>query len=388
MMYMHILQYFLLYQFNPLISHSPNRLTSPRSTVYPHGYRPPNTVYFDNLKLYNNKIGMQIKRTRNIRVRNSFFAGNSLGIRYFKNHAYAIIQNTTFYATTPGNAVTICPKYEVGIAFSYEKSGKQIRLKDSSFIGWNNPSCDTVGLALKLVNLGSTASSYGKTPRLEEVTFDPPGKNSSFGITPHGFFDKQIIILEDSDGSMTGEQGFFVNNAAVGPFSLDVCTSTEGRRPLTMFCAGTCLHTVSIEAREPVGGSTKLLMTSRSDPSKTHEFEGSGSTSDPAYNLKFTLDLTPSDEYDVSFVHKETGEVLFLSATVTLGDAEGYCEVDDQLVESSFIFPTLPPGSFDLFPHKNATGGYLSVLRVSPLLPFSSNTSFVDSIICTFSKQI
>lgn len=329
-------------------------------------------MYLDNLKLYNNKKGMKVKRTRNIRVRNSFFAQNDLGIEYFKNNGYAIIQNTTFYATTPGNSGTIiCPTYQQGIAFSYESSGKQIRIKNSSFIGWNNPSCDTVGLALKLVNFASTASSKGKLPLLEAVTFDPPGKNSSFGITPGSFFDSRIIILKDSDGSMTGEQGFFVNGPFVGPFSLDVCTSTEGLRPKTMFCAGACLHTVSIEARELVGGSTKLRMTSRSDPSKTHEFEGSSSTSDPAYNLKFTLNLTPSDEYDVSFVHNQTGEVVYLSNTVTLGEAEGYCEVDDELVEGSFIFPTPPPDSFDLFPHIDATGGYLSVtVCLLPSSPF------------------
>ncbi len=311
-----------------------------------------------------------------------------MGIMYFKNRAYAIIQNTTFYATTPGHSETICPTYQVGIAFSYESSGKQIRLKDSTFKGFNNPSCDTVGLALNLVNLGSTASSYGTLPRLEEVTFDPPGKNSSFGISPHGFFDSRTIILEDSDGSMAGEQGFFVNDEAVGLFSLDVCISTEGRRPDTMFCAGTCLHTVSIEAREPVAGSTKLRITSRSDPSKTFVFEGSQSTSDPAYNLKFALDLMPSDEYDVSFIHAQTGEFVFLSAAVTLGEAEGYCEVDDQLVESSFIFSTPPPDSFDLFPHVNTTGGYLSALHVSFLLPFSHLSNSFGQYLLFHTQQI
>uniref|UniRef100_A0A7S4V4Q2 Apple domain-containing protein n=1 Tax=Ditylum brightwellii TaxID=49249 RepID=A0A7S4V4Q2_9STRA len=322
--------------------------------LYPHGYSPPSPAYFDNLTLYNNGKGMFMKRTKNIRIRNSFFAWNSVGLQYFKNNGYAIIQNTTFHATPPGHADTICPT-STGIDFAYETSGKRLRIKDSSFVGYNNPNCDTVGLALRLVNLQSSSSTSGTLPRLDQVTFDPPGKNSTFGITPDSFFDSRIIILEDSDGSMTGEQGFFVNNAAVGPFSLDVCTSTEGRRPKTMFCAGSCLHTVSIEARELIGGSTKLRVTSRSDSNKTHQFEASGSTSDPAYNIKFSLDLTPSDEYDVSFVYAQTGETVFLSATVTLGEAKGYCEVDDQLVEGSFILPTPPLDSFDLFPHTNAT---------------------------------
>ena len=381
---MSLIQY-MLYQFK-----SPSRthqiaFTPVHSPVYPHGYSPSSPAYFDNLKLYNNKKGMKMKRTKNIRVRDSFIAGNSVGIEFFKTNGYSIIQNTTFYATTPGHSETICPTYEVGIAFSYASSGRQIRIKDSSFIGFNNPSCDTVGLALNLADIQSSSSSSGTLPRLEDVTFDPPGKNSSFGITPDSFFDSRIIILEDSDGSMTGEQGFFVNNAAVGPFALDVCTSTEGRRPETMFCAGACLHTVSIETRELVGSSTKLRMTSRSDPNKTYEFEGSSSTSDPAYNLKFSLNLTPSDEYDVSFVHAETGEVVYLAATVTLGEAEGHCEVDDQLVESSFIFPS-SPDSFDLFPHINATGGYLHLQQCMPLsFLLSPSNDLMDS---TFLLQI
>ena len=230
-------------------------------------------MYFDNLKIYNNQVGIMMKRTRNIVVRYGFIAHNTVGIYNVKNNGYVRIENTEFHAVPPHSA--ICPENQEGIVFSYEASVRQIRIKDSSFNGYNNPNCSTVGLALKLLNLGDSARADGILPSLDGVAFDPPGKNSSFGITPNIVLDNQVIILEDADGSMTGEPGFFINNPSVGSFALGVCTSTEGNRPLTMFCAGSCLHTVKIETRELIGGSIKLMVTSRSDTSKTIEFDSS-----------------------------------------------------------------------------------------------------------------
>ena len=326
-------------------------------SLYPNGYQPSTVAYFDNLKLYNNKVGMKFKRTRNIRLVNSFFAFNGLGIEYFKNNVYMSIKNTTFHAVPPGHADTMCATYEEGIEFSYETSGRQLRIQDSSFVGYNNPRCKSVGLALKLANLQGTAVSNGVLPRLSNLIFDPPGKNSSFGISPNSAFNDLEIILEDKDGSMSGEQGFFINNNPIGPLAMSQCSSTGGRRPDTLFCSG-CLQYVVIEAREL--GPSKLVITSRSDPAKTLQLEGSGvQLSDPAFNTKFTLGFVSFDEYDASFFDVETGEQVYISSSVIVGEAQSYCaEGVEMLTEESFIFPQIEMDNVHLYKRINATGEY------------------------------
>ena len=322
-------------------------------SLYPNGYQPSTLAYFDNLRLFNNKVGMKFKRTRNIRLVNSFFAWNGLGIEYFKNNVYTSINNTTFHAVPPGHADTICATYEEGIKFSYETSGRQLRIQDSSFVGYNDPRCNSVGLALKLANLGGTASSKGVLPLLSNIAFNPPGKNSSFGISPNSVFDGLEIILEDKDGSMTGGQGFFVNNDA-GPLAMSQCSSTNERRPGTSFCSG-CLQSVAIEARELV--PSKLVITSRSDPSKTFHLEASGGVSDPAYNIKFTLGFVSFDEYDANFIHAETGEQVYISSSVIVGEIQSYCSGGvEMLTEESFIFPQVDLDNVHLYKRINATG--------------------------------
>lgn len=342
-----------VYTFKDNVAHGCERTGI---SAYPNGYQPSTLAYFDNLKLYNNKVGMKFKRTRNIRLVNSFFAWNDLGINQFKNNLYLSITNTTFHAVPPGHSDTMCATYEEGIMFSYETSGRQLRIQDSSFVGYNNPRCNSVGLALKLTNSAGTASIKGVLPRLSNIVFDPPGKNSSFGISQNGFFDDLEIILEDQDGSMTGGQGFFVNDNPVGPLAMSQCSSTGGLKPNTFFCSG-CLQSVSIEAWEL--GPSKLVITSRSDPTKTFQLEGSGAVSDPAYNIKFSLGLVSIDEYDASFIHADTGEQAYISSSVIVGEAQSYCsEGMEMLTEESFIFPQVDLDTVHLYKRINAIGVY------------------------------
>ena len=156
---------------------------------------------------------------------------------------------------------------------------------------------------------------------------------------------------------MSGEQGFFINNNPIGPLAMSQCSSTGGRRPDTLFCSG-CLQYVVIEAREL--GPSKLVITSRSDPAKTLQLEGSGvQLSDPAFNTKFTLGFVSFDEYDASFFDVETGEQVYISSSVIVGEAQSYCaEGVEMLTEESFIFPQIEMDNVHLYKRINATGEY------------------------------
>jgi len=322
-----------LYQFERNVAHNNNGFGI---ALYPKGYMPETMAYFDDCKMYNNNDGgIRMKRTRNIRLRNNFFADNHRhSIEYLSNPNYGSVTNSTFYAVAPRHAATRCVNGATGIEFGLDRSYRQIRVADSSFHGFGNvpEGCAGPGVALKLRDIQGKADDEYGMPLLSEVTFDSPG--DSFGIQSNDFVDR-TIFLEDGDGGMNpgpgGGPGFYVHNEADNTAFLDgLCVATSGVGSSELrYCGGVCVRRVYIDTgccsstdeSAALASDARLVLTSRTDRAKTYTYDKRTIVTKDKRgfvkrdNKRFDIAL-PADEYEFALVDPQTGERLCSMAVI------------------------------------------------------------------------
>jgi len=292
-----------------------------------NGYIPTTLAYFDDCKIYNNKDGgIKMKRTRNIRIRDNFFADNTVSILYFSNHKYASVADSTFYAVAPRHTATRCVNGSRGIEFNLDRSDRQIQVTKSAFHGFGNvpEGCGGPGVALKLADIEDKADVVYGMPRLSEVTFDSP--RDSFGIRSRDFVDR-TIFLEDEDGGMNptpgGGPGFYVHDEVHNMAFLEgQCSATSGIGDEEVkYCQTVCLRRVYIDTgccsstdeSGTLAIDAKLVVTSRTDATKTYTYDKRTIVKKNSHgfveqdNQRFDIAL-PADEYNFELVNPDTNE--------------------------------------------------------------------------------
>eukprot|EP00588_Corethron_pennatum_P000369 CAMPEP_0194285494 /NCGR_PEP_ID=MMETSP0169-20130528/30305_1 /TAXON_ID=218684 /ORGANISM="Corethron pennatum, Strain L29A3" /LENGTH=763 /DNA_ID=CAMNT_0039031631 /DNA_START=243 /DNA_END=2534 /DNA_ORIENTATION=+ len=321
-----------LYQFERNIAHNNNKFGI---ALYPNGYIPEKKAYFDDCKMYNNNDGgIKMKRTRNIRIRNNFFADNTVSIEYFSNPKYDSVADSTFYAVAPRHAATSCVNGARGIEFSLDRSHRQIQVTNSTFHGFGNvpKGCAGPGVALKLTDIEGKADDEYGMPLLSEVTFDSPG--NSFGIKSRDFVGR-TIFLEDEDGGMnpttSGGPGFYVHNEVHNMAFLDgLCSATSGIGSKELqYCQNVCMRRVYIDTgccsstskSATLEIDAKLVLTSRTDETKTFTYDKRTivKTNTRGFvkqnNQRFDIAL-PADEYNFTLVDPKTNERVSSEAII------------------------------------------------------------------------
>jgi len=351
-----------LYQFERNVAHNNDKFGI---ALYPKGYMPEKMAYFDDCKMYNNRDGgMRVKRSRNIRIRNNFFADNKYSIEYLSNPNYNSVADSTFYAVAPRKAATRCVNGAMGIEFNLDRSYRQVRVTNSSFHGFGNvpEGCTGPGVALQLSDIQGKADDEYGMPLLEEVTFDSPG--NSFGITSNEFVDR-TIFLEDEDGGMNpttgGGPGFYVHDEVHNmAFLKGMCSPTSGVGSKELqYCQGVCMRRVYIDTSCCSSTSTsadlaidaKLVLTSRTDPTKTYTYDKRTIVTKDKRgfvkqdNQRFDIAL-PADEYDFTLVDPQTDERVY---PFTIIDFERTPSCVGYVTEDSFHTAPIPDGYFDLY---------------------------------------
>jgi len=322
-----------LYQFERNVAHNNNKFGI---ALYPNGYIPKTMAYLDDCKMYNNRSGgIKMKRTRNIQIRNNFFADNTRSIEYFSNLNYDSVADSTFYAVAPRHAATRCVNGVRGIEFNLDRSYRQIRVTNSSFHGFGNvpEGCDGPGVALKLTDIEGKADDEYGMPILSQVTFDSP--RNSFGIKSRDF-DDRTIFLEDEDGGMNpttgGGPGFYVHDEVHNMAFLDgMCSATSGiGSDELQYCESVCMRRVYIDTgccsstseSATLDIDAKLVLTSRTDATKTYTYDKRTivKTNTRGFvkqdNERFDIAL-PADEYEFKLVDPLTDERIYSTAIIT-----------------------------------------------------------------------
>ena len=300
--------------------------------TYAPGFSPPVEALFEGIRMYHNgrTAGLFIHGTKRLRVKDAFFAYNEKSILYFGNGAENYIDSSTFVGSCG----------DVGIRFSIERYG-QISVLNSTFSGYvNGCAAGTFGAALQIESI-QPKSDYDIPPLLSDITVD---SNAAHAIDIKSPFEKENIFFEDPTGAFnpSGSPGFFINNQDHMTALIDssLCSPGLNEGPYGLFCQSVCLrrllvHTgcCSKEGSYPES-DYQMVVTSKSDPSKTFTFDKHIRQSGNWYFSKEFDVVLPSDDYGVHFLNMTDGQMMVPAVTLSFRDI---VNADDPPICPGFI---------------------------------------------------
>lgn len=297
-----------LYTFRENTSHSNSDMGI---RTYAPGWKSPTEALFQSIKSYQNRWGIFLHGTQNVRINDALIAHHEKGgVLYFGNGNANIIEDSTIIGS--------CGK--TGIFFSLEPTAHQIEVRDTSFFGFAEGCEDNPGVAL---SQGSTQakSAYGM-PIFTNLSFD---SNAVDAVSITKEFGTRSIFFEDPDGGMnpSGEPGFFVNNVDYNKIFLDdqeACsTATKGSG---LFCQNICMRRVEVRTGccskkfELPANDYKMVVTSVTDPTKSFTFEKYVIHAGLWKHANKFIFALPSGNYRVHFIDENDGSLKVPSVGV------------------------------------------------------------------------
>lgn len=322
--------------------------------TYAPGFMPPDEALFEGIRSYYNRGadvgGLFIHGTRNVKVKDAFFAHNKNPavhyppphVLYFGNGEGNSIEGSTFVGSCG----------EVGIKLDLAPS--QLRVYNSTFTGFVG-GCDagSLGAAIQV----SSTSGWSNMPILSGLTVD---SSEAYAIEIISPFERGNVYIEDPTGEFnpSGLPGFFINNQPRMTAFIDegLCSpGLNGGISYGLFCQGVCLRRLLVDTGY-LEMDYQMVVTSKTDPSKTHTFDWSHAN-------EFDVVL-PSDEYNIHFLRVSDGQIGFPPVTLrfrdeVVGDSPPSCS--SYITSASLDFeadvPTAAP-SVSIMPTIEVKEGY------------------------------
>ncbi|KAL7546134.1 hypothetical protein ACHAWF_009474, partial [Thalassiosira exigua] len=288
--------------------------------TYAPGFLPRKEAVFEGIRsYYNGRIGgLFIHGAENLKVKDAFFAHNDgSAVLYFGNFARNTIESSTFRGS--------CGR--VGVKVSLEPRWSQLGVYNSTFTGFVD-GCDagSYGAAI-MMHLSQPKSDYDM-PILSGLTVD---SNEAYAIDFSSPFAGRNIYLEDPTGEYnpSGLPGFFINNQPHMTAFIDegLCSpGLNGGPPDGLFCQGVCLRRLLVDTgccskkHALPDMDYRMVVTSKSDPSKTHTFDKYVRHSGLWRHASEFDVVLPSDEYNVHFLRVSDGGVGFPNVALRFRD--------------------------------------------------------------------
>mmetsp|Transcript_7650 Transcript_7650/g.10558 ORF Transcript_7650/g.10558 Transcript_7650/m.10558 type:complete len:1025 (+) Transcript_7650:187-3261(+) len=275
-------------------------------TTYFLGYRPHSEALFEGITSYQNRNGLMLHGTSNVRVKDAFFGMNTgSGVLYFGNFITNIIENSEFvgYCGTSG------------IKFSLEPRRSQVEVYSTSFSGYND-ACNS-GSYGKPLNIGNVQSKKEyDMPILSNLTFD---SNIAHALNIGTNLENRNIFIEDHDGTMnpSGLPGFYVNDAAHMTTFIDTDLCSPGLNNQALFCENTCLRRIIVDT----GSRDDYQMVVASETNSAKVFTFDKYITFNSANTQFDVVL-PLDNYNVHFLRLPEQEIMVPPAVTFTFDDE------------------------------------------------------------------
>lgn len=322
-----------LYTFKENTAHSNNDMGI---RTYSPGWLPPTEALFQSIKSYQNKHGIFIHGTRNLRVVDAIIGKQEeKGVLYFGNGVGNVLEDSTIIGQCG----------QIGIFFSLEKTEIQLEVINTSFYGFAEGCEDNPG---KSIYQGSAQpdDEYGM-PIFTDLFFD---SNAVHAVAIPDKYDGRSIFFEDPEGQMnpSGEPGFFVNDVEYNTvFIEDQDACSAGHSDGGLFCKNACMRKVEVDTGccskkfESPTNDYKMVVTSVDDPSKSYTFEKYLMNVGLWYNAKHFIFIIPSGNYRVHFIDEFDGSIKVPTVNFEFGNAPS---CTDHVTEESFTI-TCPPNS-------------------------------------------
>eukprot|EP00526_Cylindrotheca_closterium_P003088 CAMPEP_0113602820 /NCGR_PEP_ID=MMETSP0017_2-20120614/955_1 /TAXON_ID=2856 /ORGANISM="Cylindrotheca closterium" /LENGTH=1570 /DNA_ID=CAMNT_0000511183 /DNA_START=2723 /DNA_END=7435 /DNA_ORIENTATION=+ /assembly_acc=CAM_ASM_000147 len=305
-------------------------------STYSPGWRPVETAYIRNLKVYRNRVwGAFLHVTTNIYFDGGLFADNGGKDAMISRADNLVFDGTTFIGQSPfandnGNKVGIHfdpVRLKETVLWEHKGYWKGTTVKNVRFYNHSQP--------MQFFSHQSFVKAYNAPHYIENVWSDTPAMIEGCMSNDPTIDDLQIEIVADDNGDVTptGKAGFLVS-----PKFTPMISNCQGYNGCLQFCEGACLRTVTVIAGNAAFDDDLNMVVTRKSDGQTLLIgkDQRGERKHNRFSAAYTVAL-PKDDYTIHFESPSSpGTLQWPKHAVPVFEAAPSCA--NHLIDSDLVF--------------------------------------------------